>query len=306
VRRRIVLAVIILGFFIAGAYLSIQAHDSYQRTKQRQILLEERRQSWKNLDKTIKSEIKNFNGEVAAVIKDFNTGTEIVINENKLLPSASLVKIPIMAACFNAVVEGSLKLDETIRLQNAYKVSGSGILKQESPGKEYTIEKLIELMIAESDNTAANMLIERIGKDYLNDFFKRIGLKNTNLAREMMDFEGRKEGVENYTTSRDMALLLEKMYYGRLLNASLSKKCLQILTNQKVNDRIPKKLPAETIVAHKTGLEKGICHDAGIVYTTKGNFLICVLTKHKYKSARQAKRLISDISLVTYKTEIGG
>jgi beta-lactamase class A len=304
-RKRIVLAVIILGILTAGAYLSVQAYRSYRKAGQRQVLLKEREKAWRDLDKTFKSEIKNFNGEIAFVIKDFDAGLEIAFNEDRLLPSASLVKIPIMAACFYAAKEGRLKLDEMMRLENTNKVSGSGILKQESPGKEYTVEKLIELMISESDNTAANMLTEKLGTDYLNDCFKRIGLKNTNLSREMMDFKSRKEGVENYTTARDTAFLLEKMYCGRLLNAPTSKKCLRILANQKVNDRIPKKLPAETVVAHKTGLERGICHDAGIIYTDKGNLLICVLTKHRYKNARQAKRLISDISLVTYKAEIG-
>lgn len=299
-RRRIVLTIIILSVLVAGAYVSIQSYRTYQNARQRQILLKERREAWRNLGKTLKGEINNFNGEVALVIKDFNTGLEIALNDNRLLPSASLVKVPIMAACFYASAEGRLKLSEVMRLEKAHKVSGSGMLKQESPGKKYTIEKLIELMIAESDNTAANMLIERLGIEYLNDCFKRIGLKNTNLSREMMDFKSRKEGIENYTTARDIAFLLEKMYYGRLVNEPVSKKCLRVLADQKVKDRIPKKLPAETVVAHKTGLEKGVCHDAGIVYTSKGNFLICVLTKHKYKNARQAKRIISDISLVIY------
>ena len=305
-RRKIVLTIIILSILIAGGYLFIRAYGSYCRAGQRQILLKERREAWEALDKTLKNEIIKFNGEVAVVIKDLDTGLEIAFNEDKLLPSASLVKIPIMASCFYAEAEGRLKLVETIRLENADKVAGSGVLKQESPGKGYTIEKLIELMISESDNTAANMLIKRMGTDYLNDCFKRIGLKNTNLAREMMDFKSRKEGIDNYTTARDIAFIMEKMYRGKLLNALVSRKCLHILANQKVNDRIPKKLPAGTIIAHKTGLEKGVCHDAGIVYTANGNFLICVLTKHKYKNARQAKGLISDISLVTYKAEIGG
>ena len=72
------------------------------------------------------------------------------------------------------------------------------------------------------------------------------------------------------------------------------------MARQKVNDRIPKKLPAGVTVAHKTGLENGLCHDAGIVYTDKGDFLICVLTKHKNKSAREAKALIADISFAAY------
>ncbi|MDO8525620.1 MAG: serine hydrolase, partial [Candidatus Omnitrophota bacterium] len=116
----------------------------------------------------------------------------------------------------------------------------------------------------------------------------------------MMDFKSRRKGVENYTTASDMAYLLEKLYRGRFLDKTTSKRCLELLTEQKVNDRIPKKLPPDIVVAHKTGLENGVCHDVGIVYTAKGAFLICVLTRHKYTTARTAKRLISRLSLLTY------
>ena len=74
-----------------------------------------------------------------------------------------------------------------------------------------------------------------------------------------------------------------------------------LLGQQKVNDRIPRNLPKEGIaIAHKTGLERHVCHDVGIVYTPKGNFLICVLVKHENKLAKPAKKFISDIALLTY------
>ena len=155
-------------------------------------------------------------------------------------------------------------------------------------------------MITRSDNTAANILINKLALDELNRYFLKFGLKHTNLSRKMMDFKSRKEGIENYTTAGDMADIMEELYRGRFINPKVSKECLEMLAEQKINDRIPKKLPPEIIVAHKTGLEHGVCHDAGIVYTSKGNFLICVLTKHEYPTARPTKRLISCLSLLTY------
>lgn len=299
-RRKIILTVIALGVLMAVTYLSMRAYEFYQMARQRQILLEERKDAWNKLGQTFKKMADGFNGDAAIIIKDLDTGLEFSLNENKVIPSASLVKVPVMAACFYAVEDGKLRLDEMIRLKNAHKVSGSGKLKDEISGKEYIVENLIDLMVSESDNTASNMLIERLGMDYLNACFKRMGLKNTNLSRKMMDFKSRRKGIENYTTARDIAYILEKIYRGALLNASVSRRCLRILANQKVKDRIPKKLPAGTVVAHKTGLENGICHDAGIVYTNNGNFLICVLTKHNNKFAAPAKKLIADISAITY------
>jgi beta-lactamase class A len=116
----------------------------------------------------------------------------------------------------------------------------------------------------------------------------------------MMDFSDRKNGIENYTTARDISYILEKIYRGELINQKISKQCLELLQRQKMRDRIPARLPANTIVAHKTGLERGICHDAGIVFTPNGDFLICVLVKHKNKTARPAKKFIAQLAFLAY------
>ena len=155
-------------------------------------------------------------------------------------------------------------------------------------------------MIAKSDNTATNMLIDILGFDYLNKCFKDFGLEHTNINRKMMDMKSRSRGIENYTTASDMALIINKIYDGVLINREISKKCLDLLKMQSVKDRIPKLLPKDLNVAHKTGLERRVCHDAGIVFTKKGDFLICALIKHNYKSSRRAKRLISKLALLVY------
>ena len=256
--------------------------------------------SWANLKENIRRVVKGYKGDIAVVIKDLDTGWQIETNRDKEIPAASLVKIPIMMAYFAASEEGKIKFSDTIELKQSDKTDGSGSLKNACSGSSCKIEDLITLMITRSDNTAANVLINKFGLDELNRYLVKFGLKRTNLARKMMDFKLRKEGVENYTTAGDMAYLLEELYRGRFINKNVSKRCLELLSEQKINDRIPKKLPADIIVAHKTGLEKGVCHDVGIVYTPKGNFLICILTKHEYPTARPTKHLISLISLLTY------
>ena len=116
----------------------------------------------------------------------------------------------------------------------------------------------------------------------------------------MMDFKERRMGEENYTTAQDMAYLLEELYYKKFLNKDVSEKCLGLLGQQKINDRIPKKLPRGTFVVHKTGLERHVCHDVGIVFTNKGNFLICVLAKHEDRFAGATKKFISEVTLLVY------
>jgi beta-lactamase class A len=262
--------------------------------------LAKRTAAWKSLKKELADEMKGFNGNVGLVVKDLDMNWEINSSKELPIPSASLVKIPIMLSYYYAANEGKVDLRTKIELKNAYKAPGSGILKTAASGQAFSVEDLITIMITESDNTAANMLIDFLGLDALNGYFAKLGLKYTNLSRKMMDFKGRKKGVENYTTTREMAHLLEMVYRGKFLNPAVSRKCLEILASQKVNDRIPKELPAGTIAAHKTGLEDGLCHDVGIVYTGKGAYLICVLTKHGYTSAKTAKKMIARMSLHTY------
>lgn len=255
---------------------------------------------WKRLNDKIDYEIFSFRGESGIAIKDLARNWNIQHNPDKLFPAASLIKVPIMASCLLAAEEGRIDLKDKIRLKEKHKAGGSGRLKNMKAGEEFTIEELIGMMITLSDNTAANILIELLGFDYINDCFKKMGLKNTNLSCKIMDFGSRRAGIENYTSASDMSCLLDKIYHKRLLNYRISKRCLELLKDQKINDRIPAKLPKEILVAHKTGLLKGICHDMGIVFTNRGNFIICVLTKHKNKTAQPAKNLIAKIALLAY------
>ena len=126
-----------------------------------------------------------------------------------------------------------------------------------------------------------------------------MGLIGTTLKRKMMDFDSRARGIENYTTTSDLAYVLEKIYRQDFLGQQLSQIALALLKGQRVKDRLPRYLPQNIVVAHKTGLEKGIVHDAGIVFTPKGNYIICVLT-HKLGNYSEAKKFIADLSLLTY------
>lgn len=300
--RKKIFVILFLPIFIgACVYFSYRYYKEAERQKIAQkILLEKRKAGWIELKQVLENEVSRFKGEAGIVVKDLDMNWEISFNKDKLFPSASLVKIPIMAACFQANHEGKIDLKDTLKLKPSYKTPGSGVLKKMPDGSVFTVEKIIELMVTKSDNTAANMLINLLGFGYLNNYFEEFGLKNTNLSRKIMDFKRRKEGIENYTTSEDMTLIFEEIYRKKLLNSTISERCLSLLRQQRISDRIPAKLPTDTIVAHKTGLERKVCHDAGIVYTHKGDFLICVLIKHKDRNSKAAKKFISEVALNAY------
>jgi len=299
--KKILLFGSLFVFLIAAAYLGRAYYVKFQKAKQERILYEARKTAWQDLQQRIRTEISQFKGEAGIVIKDLGTGWEIAHNKDKLFPSASLAKIPLMAACFRASEEGRVKLDRNIALKSGDKLSGSGSLKDMKPGTTFSVEELIGLMIYDSDNTASNMLTNIVGIDYLNNSFKAFGLKNTSLSRKIADFSARDNGIENYTTAEDMAFILENIYRKSLVSKDASERCLRILKLCRINDRIPKYLPVDITIAHKTGLERGVCHDAGIAFTCKGNFVIVALTKHANSNSAPSKEFIARIALLAYR-----
>jgi len=299
--RKTLLFIALILFLGVGTYFGQQYYAKFQQAKQQRLIYEARKVAWQELQQRIKHELGQFKGEAGIVVKDLETGWELSYEKAKLFPSASLAKIPLMAACFWAADQGRIKLDRNITLKSSDKLTGSGVLKDMPAGTVFSVERLIGLMIYDSDNTATNIITNLMGIDYLNSMFKAFGLKNTVLSRKIADYQLRDQGIENYTTAEDMAFLLDKMYHRTIGNKSVSDQCICMLKLTRTNDRIPKYLPVDITIAHKTGLEKEVCHDAGIVFTTKGDFIICVLTKHANSNSALSKEFIARVAARVYK-----
>jgi beta-lactamase class A len=253
-----------------------------------------------DLENLLKKRSDKFRGDVGILVKDISSGESIKINSDKLFPSASLVKMPIMAAVFQAQEEGKISMDSQLTLQRRHKVFSHKGFYLKRVGKKFKVRDIVEQMIIESDNTAANMLVEALGFGYLNQKFVEFGLKNTDLKRGIMELKWRKLGIDNYTTPDDMAYLLEKIYHKELVSPKASEEMLQVLKNQKINDRIPYYLPRNLDIAHKTGLLNDTVSDVGIVFTPKGDFVICVITAN-IRNYKMAKRFIREIADCTYR-----
>ncbi|MDD5440972.1 MAG: class A beta-lactamase-related serine hydrolase [Candidatus Omnitrophica bacterium] len=214
------------------------------------------------------------------------------------MPAASLIKLPLLGSVFKAIDEGKISLSDSFLINRKDITGGSGVLKAKKLPVELKLEELLELMIAFSDNSATNKVINILGREYIADSFKYLGFNDSILARDMMDFSSRRKGIENYTTVNDVSKVLQLLYGHALVRNDLSDFAIEILKKQKVRDRIPKYLPNMPI-AHKTGLERSVVHDAGIVFSPEGDYLICVFT-HKFKTYKEAKEAIAQISKIVY------
>jgi beta-lactamase class A len=105
---------------------------------------------------------------------------------------------------------------------------------------------------------------------------------------------------ENYTTAREMSMMLEKIYKGKMVDPLSSELMLEILKRRKTRSRLAKGLPPGWEIAHKTGLLRGACHDAAIIFAPEGEYVLTVLTGQN-RSYASAKKFISQIGRITYR-----
>lgn len=237
-------------------------------------------------------------GEYSIGYKSLVTGEEFFINP-KPMTAASVIKIFVMAEAYHQVSNNEISLDEKLVLNNGEKVGGTGSLSGREDGTEITIRQLIEAMITESDNTATNMLIDKLSFDKINEFILAQGCNDTILQRKMMDQDSIDQGIENLTSVKDLILILDKLYHGECVMPEYDDEMLDIMKKQKDRSRIPRLLPAGTVIANKTGSLPGVVNDVGIVYTDKGAFIISVLSNNVTNSS-VANETIAKIAKVLY------
>ena len=239
-------------------------------------------------------------GSFGIVVRMIDTWEEIGVNGDEVFPSASIIKLPILVEALRQRAEGKLSLDERMTLREEDKVGGSGVLKEMTPGLVLPFSDVLTLMIIVSDNTAANIAITRIGMENVNAYMRQLGLRKTVLMRKLMDFEARKCGLDNLTSPRDMADLLQKLAMKTMLNEESCEKALDIMKRQQVRDRIPRYLPSGTPVAHKTGEIAEIRHDVGIVYARDRPYIISAMSKDLRDELRGTE-VIARISEAVFK-----
>lgn len=257
-------------------------------------------QRWEKMVNSVSETIGQYKGEVGLYIKDIETGRLFEYNSNRPFVSASLIKIPIMAATFRAIRDGKLRLDSKMKYRRRYRRGGSGRLKWTRSGRGFTVSHLVYEMITHSDNTATAMLIHQLGYKYLNQSFSQFGLEVTRIRSTGMSLANRVSRTkDNFTTPREMGVLLEEIYNHRLVNDGLSDLMLEILKGTKARSRLRRYLPENWKLARKTGLLRKNCHDVGIVFTPEGDYIICVLTSEN-DTYRKAKGFIASIGQKAY------
>lgn len=223
-----------------------------------------------------------LDGVMGYAIKDLSTGDTFWRLPNAVFPQASSIKLTVLLELLRQDQDGKLSLDEkhTVRRNEMTVGDPEAILNKLGDGTvTMTLRDLAIFMAVLSDNSATNILIERLGMDNINAGIARLGLKETKLRRHMIDLDAARRGNENVSTPREMLALLETVQSGRALDAAHTQEFLRILRLPKESE-FNRALPPGVAIADKPGSLEGVRCDSGIVEIAGRRFIFCVMTTY--------------------------
>ena len=237
------------------------------------------------------------------VFCDLASGKKYARSGERVFPMASVYKIFLLAEVFRQVKCGTLDLAERITVTREMFTRGSGMIKEFAPPVSLTLADCVYLMIAYSDNTATDIVLDRVGLDNVRrNVLEAFGFADTRIdlnCRELLDlvflprtpeirYDKVREPRDNAffrcesernqsSTPNSLARALELIYRGELPDAESSVRVLETLKKCATNSRISARLPNGVPVAHKTGSLDRLANDAGIVFTAKGDYVLVML-----------------------------
>jgi beta-lactamase class A len=256
--------------------------------------------------------VQAHRGSVALAVKNLKTDESFAFRENEPMPTASLIKFPVMVEAYRQAAAKRIDLDTMVTLHKADKVQGSGILTYNfSEGATFPLRDAVRLMIAYSDNTATNLVIDKIGIPSTTQTMEAMGCPNTKIhskvfRRDLSVFPERSKrfGLGS-TTAAEMVRLLEVLQKRELISAEASAEMLEHLKKCDDKDKFPRFLPAGTPVAFKTGSVDDVRTAAGIIETKAGPIALCVLTERnedkRYHPDNAGNRLCAEVAREVYR-----
>ena len=211
-------------------------------------------------------------GTWSVYAKDLKSDTDIAsVKADEKMQSASVIKLFIMATVYDEVKNNNIELDDSV-------------------------SKDVKSMITKSDNAATNRLIEKLGFEKINNYIKNNGYSNTVLNREM---EASTENGDNYTSAKDAAKILEKIYKGTCVSKAASEEMLKYLKAQTKTSKIPAGVPSGVETANKTGELDNVENDAAIVFKEDKPYVLVVMSSG-LSDTTKARENIVELSKIVY------
>jgi beta-lactamase class A len=235
----------------------------------------------KKLQMQVADLIKDFNGDIGIYVKSLKTGKVVEINPDTIYPTASIVKIPILIGIIDKINKGELSYHQGLTYSDSLLYAGEDILGSFKNAEKIELSKVVMLMLTTSDNTASLWLQKLAGTGTrINEILDSNGLQNTRVNSRTV---GREMDRNKYgwgqTTPKEMSSILEKLYYGKIINDSLSKKMLRLLGRNYWDEEALSTIPATIFVASKSGAVDASRSETLLVMA-KQPYIFTILTKN--------------------------
>lgn len=249
------------------------------------------------LEKSLKELMQKYPSiHPAITVWDFNTGKYVDINGSESFSAASIIKVPVLINLFKSIEANNLSIYDEMYLTHYYKASGSGNLQYAQNGKKLTINDLAKTMIEDSDNSATNMLMSKLGSmTAVNSAIRSWGIKNTHVQTWLPDLKG-----TNHTTTNDMATMLFNLDNPNFLSINSREYIVDYMSHVKNDRLIPQGLGKGATFLHKTGDIGTMLGDAGIVYMPDGRKYIVVIMAQRPYNSPLGKTFIQQASKIIY------
>ncbi|MGB7437119.1 MAG: serine hydrolase [Candidatus Acidiferrum sp.] len=241
---------------------------------------------WQKLETTVQQVNKDLDGTMGVAIMDLTDGRVFLLNPDHVFAQASSIKVAVLAELYREQQQsdqganGKAKLSDSYTVEARDIVDGSAIMGGLTPGvTRLTNRDLATFMVAVSDNSATNVLIDRLGMQNVNSLLDSLNLRQTRLQRKMMDVRAATEGRENVSTPWEMMTLFADLYQNKVLNKALTDDLFKVLGTPKESD-IPRNIPNNVICANKPGELAGVRNDVGVVFVPNRPFVIVAMTAY--------------------------
>jgi beta-lactamase class A len=293
----------LIALLVLASVLPAQdKHDRHTSPDQLKAASEKERVLWQKLEERIAAINRRLDGVLGVAILDLTGGHQYLLHGDEVFPQASSIKVPLLLELYRQSQDnsqGEAKLTDLYTVNSSDLVPDSDILLGLTPGvTRLTNRDLATMVMAVSDNSATNILIDRVGMDKVNQLLDRLDLKKTRLRRKMMDLKAAKEGRENVSTPREMMFLFEAIYREKVLNKSTTEDFLKVLSTHKESAML-RGLPEGVRAANKPGALEGVRNDSGIIFAQNRPYVLCIMATY-LKDEKAGEKAISEIATLTY------
>lgn len=256
--------------------------------------------------KLMATDLGSLGGTTSAYFYDLSSKQTAAFGADKPQRAASDIKLFIMATVYQNVNDGKFVLSEKYALKDSDKVGGSGALQGMAANTQVSYQDLLKYMMTQSDNTASNILLEKVGGiSAVNDEIKKLGLSNTVMKRKLMDTEKLAAGEDNMTTAENLGEFLTKLYHHQVVSESADTAMMQLLSQNTNHSKLPAQVSSDVKIYNKTGEfgEYGVQNDATIMEKGGKAFVITVMSQDGTEATQKAAmaKLGSDLSQLVFK-----